>query len=103
MSKTPVNLGVIQETLLIPLWARAAELKQADPIITDFKSAQILEAIDYNFDKFAPAKGSQVGCCLRGMILDNWVRSYLKEHPCGSVVEIGAGLNTRFERVDNGN
>jgi O-methyltransferase involved in polyketide biosynthesis len=36
------------------------------------------------------------------MILDNWVRTYLKEHPQGAIVEIGAGLNTRFERVDNG-
>lgn len=102
MTKTKVDLGIVQETLLIPLWARAVELQQADPIICDPKSAEILEAIDYDFDKFATANNSQIGTCLRGMILDNWVRTYLKQHPQGSVVEIGAGLNTRFERVDNG-
>ncbi|QDL07048.1 class I SAM-dependent methyltransferase [Brasilonema octagenarum UFV-E1] len=102
MIKTKVDLGIVQETLLIPLWGRASELQQTEPIICDPKSAEILEAIDYDFDKFAPAKNSQIGVCLRGMILDNWVRTYLKQYPQGSVVEIGAGLNTRFERVDNG-
>ncbi len=102
MSKTKVNLGITQETLLIPLWARAVELEQKNPIIKDPKSAQILQEIDYDFNKFAKAKSSQVGCCLRGLILDNLVRNYLKENPTGPIVEIGAGLNTRFERVDNG-
>jgi O-methyltransferase involved in polyketide biosynthesis len=27
---------------------------------------------------------------------------FLSRHPQGTVVEIGAGLNTRFERLDNG-
>ncbi|NEU74274.1 class I SAM-dependent methyltransferase [Hassallia byssoidea VB512170] len=102
MTKTTVNLGVVQETLLIPLWARACEFSKPDPIIQDPKSVEIIEAINYDFDKFATAKSSQIGTCLRGMILDNWVLSYLQQHPQGSVVEIGAGLNTRFERVDNG-
>ncbi len=102
MTKTKVDLGIVQETLLITLWARAVELQQADPIICDPKSAEILEAINYDFDKFATAKNSQIGTCLRGMILDNWARTYLKQHPQGPIVEIGAGLNTRFERVDNG-
>jgi O-methyltransferase involved in polyketide biosynthesis len=31
-----------------------------------------------------------------------WVRTYFKQHPQDPVVEIGAGLNTRFERLDNG-
>ena len=57
---------------------------------------------DYDFDKFSHAKSSQVGCCLRGLIFDNWVRQFLKQNPQATVIEIGAELNTRFERVDNG-
>jgi O-methyltransferase involved in polyketide biosynthesis len=30
------------------------------------------------------------------------VRQFLAEHPSGTVVELGTGLNTRFERTDNG-
>lgn len=36
---------------------------------------------------------------LRGAILDHWVRTFLTEHPTGTVVELGAGLNTRAERL----
>ncbi len=39
---------------------------------------------------------------MRSAILDAWVRAFLAGHPAGTVVEIGTGLNTRFERVDNG-
>ncbi len=101
MTKTKVDLGLVQETALITLWARATELKQAAPIIVDPKSVEILEALDYDFSKFTHAKDSQTGNCLRGAAIDNWVLRYLVEHPQGPVVELGAGLNTRFERVDN--
>jgi O-methyltransferase involved in polyketide biosynthesis len=102
MTKTKVQLGPVQETLLIPLWARAVELQKAAPIIADPKSAEMMATIDYDFGKFAQSGDSQIGCCLRGMMLDTWVMDYLQQQPQGTIVELGAGLNTRFERVDNG-
>jgi O-methyltransferase involved in polyketide biosynthesis len=39
---------------------------------------------------------------LRSATFDIWVKNFLTENPGGSVVELGTGLNTRFERVDNG-
>jgi hypothetical protein len=39
---------------------------------------------------------------LRTAIIDFWVREFLAAHPAATVVELGTGLNTRFERVDNG-
>lgn len=102
MTKTKVELGSIQETLLITLWARAVESAKADPILIDKKSQEIIEQIDYDFSKLEKAKGTQIGVCLRGLMFDNWVKSFLQENPNGTIVEIGSGLNTRFERVDNG-
>ena len=102
MTKTKIELGAVQETLLLTLWARAVETAKTDPIITDPKSVEIIEQIDYDFSKLEKAKGSQVGACLRGLMFDGWVKSFLKENPNGIIVEIGCGLNTRFERLDNG-
>lgn len=102
MSKQQIQLGTVQETLLITLWARATEASQPDPILVDNKSVEIVSQIDYDFAKLVQAKSSQVGVCLRGQTLDTWVKEFLNTHPDGIVVEIGAGLNTRFERVDNG-
>jgi methyltransferase (TIGR00027 family) len=96
-----VKLGTVQETLLIPLWAKATETRLTDPILRDVKAAELMEAIGYDFDKFAKGKGSQVGCCLRADVIDEWVRKFLVSHPRGSIVELGVGLDTRFERVDN--
>jgi methyltransferase (TIGR00027 family) len=96
------HLGAVQETLLIPLWARATELDKPDPLIRDPRSAEILRQIDYDFSKLKTAKGSQAGCCIRGVVFDAWVQRFLQQHPTGICVEIGAGLNTRHERVDNG-
>ena len=39
---------------------------------------------------------------MRSAILDGWVRAFLTAHPTGTVVEVGTGLNTRFDRLDNG-
>jgi O-methyltransferase involved in polyketide biosynthesis len=39
---------------------------------------------------------------MRTAIIDFWVRRFLAAHPAATVAEVGTGLNTRFERVDNG-
>lgn len=35
-------------------------------------------------------------------MFDRMVEGFLREHPTGTVVELGCGLNSRFERVDKG-
>jgi O-methyltransferase involved in polyketide biosynthesis len=42
------------------------------------------------------------GSVLRGMVFDHWVAEFLREHPGGTVMDIGVGLNSRSERLDNG-
>lgn len=101
-NKEKITLGVVQETMLLTVWARAVEARKINPILVDEKAVEMIERLDYDFDKLSHAKTSQIVCCLRGVIIDNWVRSFMKEHSDGIIVEIGAGLNTRFERVDNG-
>lgn len=48
INKTKVNLGIVQETLLITLWARAVEARHNNPIIKDPKAVEIIEQIDYD-------------------------------------------------------
>lgn len=94
-----VKLGGVQETLLIPLRSKAVETHQANPILRDTKAVELMKAIDYDFDKFAKGTASQVGCCLRAHKFDQWVGDFLTRHPQGTIVEIGVGLDARFERV----
>ena len=100
--KHRIALGPVQETLLIPLYARAIETRKAKPILVDHKAVEIVESLDFDFSKFAGSKRTWFGVCMRGIQFDAWVRSFLEQSPNGTIVELGAGLNTRFERVDNG-
>ncbi|MCC5930287.1 MAG: class I SAM-dependent methyltransferase [Cyclobacteriaceae bacterium] len=105
MSKIEIkSLGEIQETLLIPLFGRALETQNAFPLIHDPVSAQIVEKLDYDFSKFSDPDSlrSLTRTTIRTSIIDDWVKEWLIAHPEGTVVELGCGLNTRFERVDNG-
>ncbi len=77
-------------------------MAKTEPILKDKKSLEILAQIDYGFSKIEKAKVTQIGECLRGLMLDGWVKSFLQENPSGTIVENGSGLNTRFEKVDNG-
>ncbi|MCF2530207.1 class I SAM-dependent methyltransferase [Yinghuangia soli] len=100
-SPRPVKLGTVQETLLPTLYARAVETAKKKGILHDAKAAEIVAAVDYDFTRFDGSATLPL-TVLRTLILDQWVLDFLAEYPAGTVVEIGAGLSSRFERLDNG-
>jgi O-methyltransferase involved in polyketide biosynthesis len=100
--RTPVNLGAVQETLLVPLWARASECDEIAPLLRDPKSREIIQRLDYDFTPLEAARATQLGCCVRAARVDSWVCAFLALNPYGTVIELGVGLNSRFERTDNG-
>jgi len=95
------QLGGVQETLFIPLVARARESSRKRPLLRDPKAAEMVRSIGLDTARYSRGAGGAF-FVMRTAILDTWVRAFLAGHPAGTVVEIGAGLNTRFERVDNG-
>ncbi|MED5373364.1 MAG: class I SAM-dependent methyltransferase [Myxococcota bacterium] len=101
MSKVQVALGPVQETLMIPLLGRAEESLKPGGLIQDDKAVEMVAKLDYDFSKWRGIR-SLAGACVRARMVDEEVLAFLERHPAGSVVEIGAGLNTRFERLDNG-
>ncbi|KAG4081367.1 tetracenomycin polyketide synthesis O-methyltransferase TcmP [Neocallimastix lanati (nom. inval.)] len=95
-----VNLGEVQETLLIPLYIRAKETKSENPKLHDKEAVELIEKIDYDFSKFDNAKGSYLGVVSRTIILDREVQKFINEHPDCVIVNIGCGLCTRNVRLD---
>lgn len=100
MSKTTPELGDVQETLLIPLYARAWDAGFHRSVLRDKRARELVDAIDYDFSRFSG--GSLPGSVSRTSIFDGWTTRFLQDHPDGTVVELGTGLNTRFDRLDNG-
>ncbi|HEY9244429.1 MAG TPA: class I SAM-dependent methyltransferase [Streptosporangiaceae bacterium] len=99
--KERVQLGAVQQTLFGPLAARARETRRKRPLLRDPKAAELIASIDFDTAKFDFGSASWM-MVLRTAIYDFWVRQFLAGHPAGTVIELGTGLNTRFDRVDNG-
>jgi O-methyltransferase involved in polyketide biosynthesis len=103
MNKVEVKrISDVPGTMLIPLWARAVESQRARPIVRDTKAVEIMERIDYDFSKFRKAALSQVGVSIGTMLLDRATLDFLERRPQAVVVNLGAGLDTRFERIADG-
>jgi O-methyltransferase involved in polyketide biosynthesis len=85
-----VQLGQVQETALVPLYARALETGRKRPLLVDPKAVEIVGSIDWDFQRIAQPR-RMAGCVLRGALFDVWVREFLQRHPDGTVVESGPG------------
>lgn len=94
----------VQKTLLIPLWARARESQKAKPLLVDPRAASILDAVHYDYQRMDKSLGEyyQLTYTIRAKMLDEQIKSFLGRCPSATIVNIGAGLDTSFERVDNG-
>jgi len=99
-----IDLGAVQETLVIPLWARAKDAKKSNPIVNDIYARDIIARIDYDFSRFETRymEKHQLVWPIRAYNFDNCVREFLVHNSNAVVVNIGAGLDTTFQRVDNG-
>ena len=94
-----IQLEGVEETLLIPLWARAEESKRPDALVRDPQAVEMVGRIAYDFSKFAGDKAVQTGIAIRTAVLDEAVAAFLAAHPGAVVLNLAAGLDTRFFRV----
>lgn len=94
------SLDGVAETMLWPLYNRAVDARRADALLRDPHAIRIADAIDYDY---ARSFGKpDFGHVIRALILDRALRDWLQRHPDGMVIALGEGLETQFERVDNG-
>jgi O-methyltransferase involved in polyketide biosynthesis len=92
----------VSETLLMTLYARARESQQPDPMIKDDQAVAIVKKLGYDFSRLRMQRHDEIAVIMRMRKFDDHVRNFIARNPEGVVVHIGCGLDTRFERVDNG-
>ena len=102
---TDQNLNGVAETLLLPLYIRAMESQRPDALIKDDKAVALIKKLNPDsswITKMRVDEEDKVGLVLRNREFDRYVRDFLARRPEAVVVHIGCGLDSRFERVDNG-
>jgi len=102
--KIKVRLGNVSKTLLLPLWGRAIETQKSNPLLVDKMAVEIIDNIDYDFSTISKniIDITQLAWIGRSLVTDKIIKKFLELHQNTAIVNIGCGLDTTFERVDNG-
>ena len=95
-------LDGVSETLLIPLYTRALESQRPDGLIRDEKAVELVKGMDLDFSRFKLQGHDEAAIILRTRQFDSKAREFLTRNPDAVVVHFGCGLDTRFERLDDG-
>ena len=96
-----LKLGDVQMTALIPLAVKASETMRKNARIKDEKAVEIINVLNIDtkqYDKFL----SHEGVVARTIMLDRQLKEIIEKAPDTVVVNLGAGFDNRFSRVDNG-
>ncbi|MGE2836210.1 class I SAM-dependent methyltransferase [Mycobacterium sp. SMC-4] len=88
----------VSETALLTLNGRAFQARHPQAIIDDPMAIRLVDAIDFDFDKFG-RKGQEMA--LRSLAFDRAARHYLRAHPRATVVALAEGFQTSFWRLSD--
>ena len=106
--KYKIEKNTVQETLIIPLYARKVCSELYPNLYQDETAVRLINEIDYDFsdaDKNARSLMQRFGSlevAMRQNDLAFEVRDYLKSHPNAAVVNLGCGLDSTGRSCDNG-
>lgn len=106
--KYHIEKNTIQETLVIPLYARALCTRRFPHLFSDQLSVELLEELDYDFTTLERTSGGlmqtfgAMEAAMRQSDLAFEVRDYLRDHPQAAVVNLGCGLDQTGRSCDNG-
>ena len=106
--KYHIEKNTVQETLVIPLYARKKAAEIFPNLYEDKTAAKIIEQNDYDFSSVEKTSGKTMyrfgflEVAMRQNDLAYEIKDYLKTHPNAAVVNLGCGLDDTGRKCDNG-
>ena len=106
--KYKIEKNTVQETLVIPLYARKVCSELYPGLYHDETAVRLIAQIDYDFSEAEKNSRSlmqrfgSLEIAMRQSDLAFEVRDYLKAHPNAAVVNLGCGLDGTGRACDNG-
>ena len=103
MSGVKVRLDNAMGTSLVMLYGLALDARTDPTILGDTVAAQAFDQVEYDFARLKMnPKLIPIAVCTRAKHFDGWTSQFLAEHERATVVQLGAGLDSRVWRVDPG-
>src|SRR5689334_23215351 len=91
-----VDLGGVPETLLWTLYLRAQEARRPDAVLHDPLAIDLIRRLGYPFERFGGRQSLLAQAqALRVRCFDVEVEHWVSSNPHGTVVVLGAGLETQ--------
>ncbi|MDY0020627.1 MAG: class I SAM-dependent methyltransferase [Anaerolineae bacterium] len=108
-----IALNDVSQTSLLTLYCHALESQSKDPILDDPKAVELTRRLSPQLATSKNPLNRQIAAgkidhrvivhiALRAKRYDAYTRAFLAQHPTGTVVNLGCGMDTRFWRADNG-
>ena len=97
------KLGVLEDTLFIPMLGRIYASEHCPQILYDKKALELKNKLP--LDLIKQNKQNQytlLASASRSANMDRFIRSFLERRPDGVIVQLGCGLETTYYRCDNG-
>lgn len=102
--KITITKGTVQETLVFPVYGRFVANSNYPSIFRDTSAKAVMDKVDYDFKSADMGHGGMPSIIygIRHEVLVKAARDFLKEYPDGIIVNLGCGLDTSFDFIDNG-
>ena len=97
------TLGVVEDTLFVPMMGRIYASEHCPQILYDRKTLELKNRLPSDLIKQnMQNQYTLLASASRSANMDRFIRSFLERRPDGVIVQLGCGLETTYHRCDNG-
>ncbi len=97
------HLGVVEDTLFVPMLGRIYASERCPQILYDKKALELKNNLPSDLtEQNKQNQYTLLASASRSANMDRFVRSFLERRPDGVIVQLGCGLETAYYRCDNG-
>jgi O-methyltransferase involved in polyketide biosynthesis len=89
----------LEESLFLTLYARALDNRSPHSILAAAMADELVHKLDYDFGQLHIDTNLILNVALRAKKLDQVASEFLARHPDAVGLDLGAGLDTRMERL----
>ncbi|MBM6937096.1 class I SAM-dependent methyltransferase [Pseudoflavonifractor phocaeensis] len=97
------KLGVVEDTLFVPMAGRIYASEHYPQILYDEKALDLKKKLPSALlEQDGQSQYTLLASAARSANMDRFIMSFLERRPDGIIVQLGCGLETTYHRCDNG-
>lgn len=103
MADSTHELGVVEDTLYVPMLGRIYASEHCRNILFDEKALELKDRLPVSVvEGSTQTQYTYLASASRSANMDRYIADFLSREPDGAIVQLGVGLETTFYRDDNG-